>query len=277
MMDYHPNPAMEMIKNKIEEIKQEALDLQVGDTKQVNCIFCNSTKPKLSISRITEGILYNCWRPNCTGRGFISSLPSSLYNTPKIKAFNAKPFNYETHNLTEEMLDFLWTKYYLSKGTLELNGIKQIKDRNGILIPLFNSNGFQYGNTTKFFDGNTKAMHYLEEAQTCMLHYPVSAYNTPWAILVEDVLSAIRITNSYHLCDGIALLGTDVNNDKVINIRSAGYTRITVALDHDATNKALGLKRKYGSFFKIFVVAPLQKDPKEMSSKELVKVLDFYG
>ena len=61
-----------------DKIKLLAIGLPVGCSIQEICPVCNGGMNKdksLSITRTTEGLLYNCFRAKCSGcRGFVSSL-----------------------------------------------------------------------------------------------------------------------------------------------------------------------------------------------------------
>jgi hypothetical protein len=155
----------------------------------------------------------------------------------------------------------LWDLYGLESKTLTMNGVKKIFGKKGFVFPLFNGAGYCYGNTTKYYDSDFKACHYLE-TDTPKLHYPLLIKGCPTAVLVEDVLSAMRI-NQDTVYQGVALLGTDLNDEKVADLLKYGYSNVIIALDPDAHAKGIGYAKKYGLFFRSCKAVCLPHDPKD--------------
>lgn len=258
------------MKSQYEEaIKLEALSLDYGDTLNTTCPVCDvrTSKTHLSVSRMATGILYHCYRDSCGIKGFVESLPSNLSRDKTTKSFTPRKFTKPVENITTQMRNKLKIKYDLSYEEIHYNGIKSIKDRDGILLPLYNWMGYNYGHTTKYFDG-LKTIHYLE-SETSKLHFPHRnsfVKDDDTIVLVEDVISAIRCARHAH---SASLLGTNLTSAMVEDIIKAEYINVIIALDPDATTKAMKLKNKYGLFFKSFRAAPLSADPKDMNDTQL--------
>lgn len=266
---------MKATHKELSYIKQEALTMEVGDTKQVHCCFCEDREPKLSITRKETGLIYNCWRIKCPAKGFIPTMPTSLW-TPESKKKKKEPkfFLHDTTNLSLRLVAKLARKYHLNAAMLFKNNVKEIVDRDGILIPLRNISGYEFGHTTKYFDKKgLKAVHYIETYEV-MVHYPLPFLPVHNAVLVEDCLSAMRINQLNAGWQGIALLGTHMSDDMVKAIATQ-YPSVKIALDNDATSKALGMKRKYGFFFESCEVIPMEEDPKALDHYDLRKVLNI--
>ncbi len=257
----------------LDYIKMEALSLPEGETTTVTCCFCGKDK-KLSITRKEDGIVYNCWSASCSGKGFIGSYGATHADRVK-PIFKPSKYPLATELLTEEMYDHLADTYGLNGRTLRINGIRQAKWINELLIPLFDRIGARYGQTTKNLDRrHKKSIHYIERPEP-MLHY--TNFNLPstcqGVVLVEDCLSAMRVTQLDKGWRGVALLGTILNRDKVRNLKKGGNNDIIIALDPDATNAAWKLQRKYGLFFDTCKVAVMSADPKDSSDNVLEKEL----
>jgi hypothetical protein len=166
-------------------------------------------------------------------------------------------------------------------------------------MPLRDRKGWLFGHTTKdmssreFSEGKTKAKHYIKNVRP-MLHYADASYmntinkykeitseRSVKAVLVEDVISATKIAHlpiflsrSSRKYAGIALLGTDLNTEKVKDILAAGYNKVIIALDPDATSKAFKLQKEYGLFFSSLEVRVLPEDPKDMPYAKLETLLN---
>jgi DNA primase len=102
---------------------------------------------------------------------------------------------------------------------------------------------------------------YVESAR-----YPWLAWYTSPIIgknvIVEDQLSAIRLVSTTG-GRAIALLGTDLNQEKVSEI-AKHCKEVTLALDKDATAKAFKLASLWGNAFEKFTVVRLEQDIKDM-------------
>ena len=268
--------------SELNYIKQEALSLAVGDEEKVFCPFCDNRKPwapSLKITRIPEGILYHCYRAVCSGQGFIGTLPSNLLKESAaqstVKLFKPRPYKKDTTEILYAMYEYILKNYCITKTELKRNGILQTggTDEVGLVMPLFNRMGYEFGHTTKIIHANgtqLKAIHYLT-TDTCKLHYAVgSNCDGATVILVEDVLSAIRVSE---FRQGVALLGTHLNDAMVKDLLIAGFKNVIVALDPDAISKATTMRQKYSLFFNTFSVVALPDDPKDLSRTRLQKEL----
>ena len=257
-------------------ISNEALGLDVGESSMVYCPVCDNAppyKPSLSITRLTEGILFNCFRAVCGTHGFVPSMPSDLIKVAKQKEhkFKQKVFTHPTIDLDDDWLEWLHTTYGIEPEEVAANQIKLTLHTKGLVMPLFNVQGYQYGCTTKYFDEQTKAVHYLE-TETSKLAFINPRKHGTTVILVEDMLSAIRV-HRFH--QGVALLGTHLNAQQVQDLLKAGHKRVIMALDPDAIAKAVKLRQMYGLFFDEFVIRSLSDDPKNLSHEKLKEELEI--
>lgn len=84
-------------------------------------------------------------------------------------------------------------------------------------------------------------------------------------IIVEDQLSAIR-ASAY--LNSVALLGTNLNEERALEIRAANNSPVYLALDLDAIASAVKYVVKYRSVLPMQLVR-LSKDIKDHSVKEL--------
>ena len=89
-------------------------------------------------------------------------------------------------------------------------------------------------------------------------------------IILEDCASACSICN---ILSGIALLGTSLPDSYIPTLRT--YDRLVVALDKDATKKALSLVRSLQAIRPTSLVI-LDKDVKDMSNDERKRTFERY-
>jgi len=85
-------------------------------------------------------------------------------------------------------------------------------------------------------------------------------------VIVEDCASATRIG---HLVTGIALLGTHLFEGALSFLKD--YDKITIALDHDATAKAVGMLGDVQWQVEDVSMVVLEKDLKNILNDEDVK------
>ena len=88
-------------------------------------------------------------------------------------------------------------------------------------------------------------------------------------IIVEDQLSAIRASDYY---DSVALLGTNLNDERVAEINEQGYNRVYLALDKDAFSLAVNYVRDLRSKLPLLLLR-LDKDIKNHSEQELDELM----
>jgi hypothetical protein len=136
---------------------------------------------------------------------------------------------------------------------------------------VLNQHGFQCeGAIGRAFNGETKpkwrkyglARHPILVPHKGSVYEPVLQDK---AILVEDPFSACAVSA---VVDGIALLGTHVTHDYIEYLKK--WPDLTVALDKDASLKALELSKKLGCKVKI-----LERDLKYEDNGNIKKILEL--
>jgi hypothetical protein len=140
-----------------------------------------------------------------------------------------------------------------------------VDDETGDLVfPLFTVEGYDAGHMLRRLDGRKPKTltFWSEDVPNC--HFPRREALTSSCFVVEDIPSAIRASRYMSSC---ALLGTHLSEDIVATLARNFHT-IYLALDNDATKKAIGYKRKYSLSFGNFIVVPLSKDVKNMKEIE---------
>jgi len=84
-------------------------------------------------------------------------------------------------------------------------------------------------------------------------------------IIVEDQLSALRASP---YLTSVALLGTNLSEERVAEIKGAGHSPVFLALDNDAIASAVKFVVKYRSTLPMQLVR-LDKDIKDHNNEEL--------
>lgn len=89
-------------------------------------------------------------------------------------------------------------------------------------------------------------------------------------MLVEDQMSAIKLSPFIH---SAALLSTDLTTSKVDELKINSYQTIWLALDKDATLRALRMQMLYRNELPNLKVVALPRDVKNMNEEELNELL----
>lgn len=92
-------------------------------------------------------------------------------------------------------------------------------------------------------------------------------------LLVEDVVSAMRAAD---FIPAVALLGCNLSLEKLMEILKV-TDDIYLALDRDATGKALAFQRMYSFVAPEMKVIPLDYDLKNLADKQIEEKLRLYG
>jgi hypothetical protein len=263
-----------------ENIKLLALELEEGQSVTCLCPKCrggSTGEEKLSITRTSAGLLYNCYRASCKFKGFVSSLPGSLLPEPNNKKHKKPhPFTRPLIPLPEDMVLYLMQKYNLTEKDIANNGLAYDVDYDRLYLPIYNSLGYEIGGCAKKLGfkqhGNSqgsKNIIYYNDPDIQLLHFATKASELNTIIVVEDQLSAIRVSKYGR---GVALLGTNWNDTTTVTLQKE-TRNIILALDADTWDKAvplpIAIARKYSLFFDTFKLVKVNKDPKDSTEEEL--------
>jgi hypothetical protein len=255
--------------SEIDYIKAEALGIEEGATQAVYCPFCDNEKPyapSLSVTRTEEGIVYNCYRAVCSGRGFLGSMPyggaEKAVEKPK-----TNPWRGETFMLSEVWSAVIESRYNLRP---EHVGRWRMGGANNLIMPMVTHEGKVWGVNSKILLGpvGKKSMNYISVPYDAGMHWATPVRKCDTAIVVEDIISATRCCQDLGEIHSVALLGTVFNDTTVKCLMARGIKHVIIALDPDALSKAVWIVNKYRVFFNTLRILSLSKDPKDLTTSE---------
>ena len=257
-----------------EVVESLSSQLEEGETKNIRCPFCErdwqrqnrpihwSPRVSMSVTREGHSLLYNCFRASCTsGRGAVLLLDSlhkhRLKEETKAESrFTPRPYRYRTTALTEHTV--------LTPEELANQHVRWAVDRKTIVYPIFDIYGREVGVVDRSDTRKPKAITYWFN-DVPKIHLPLSSHaGADTIIVVEDTPSAI-VAERY--MRSAALLGTHIS-DRVGELLRNNFRHMYLALDADATTKAIKLVRKYEVFFDSLRPVVISKDIKDMSKEE---------
>lgn len=250
---------------------EDLVDLHIGETDyKTKCPKCGVGGGSFSVTRIREGLLYNCFRNSCGNKGFVPLLVSFIPQKEKPIKESRLPVM-ELRNLNEDEQNFFIKKF-------EFNPIYEFKwcsNLDGVFIPIqFNDVNIGYC-IRKYkelckeptFGSGQKVLYYKINTSLPNCHY-INIPKSQHVIIVEDVISCIKISKLGY--SSIALLGTHFKEELLPYLKNK---KIVLWLDNDALAKAVAIGNKYKLFVKDLRVKYTIKDPKDIEMTDLIDEL----
>lgn len=273
------------------EIELEGVGLDIGESiGDIECPFCgggSSGERKFSITRIDTGLLFNCYRASCPdGRGFIPTRGDLLHGPKPATASKWKgPYRGEFRRLRRQDYEYFSKRFDLSAAYLDFVGLDEsdhyvleVKTMDGFVRGYVVRRGCWSGNPPcirRLEKEGPKSRAYTNNPDDVLLswHNPhvKDAHWTGRIVVVEDQISAAKVAQAGYT--GVALTGSYIGEEKVIELARAKPTKLVIALDADATGEAFKAARKWGLAFPAIQVLPLQQDIKDMRRTDVEELL----
>ena len=249
------------------DIILESANLSEGDTIRIVCPVCSggvSGERSLSITKDTEGIVWQCFRAKCGETGATRS--GATFSKAPVKP-DRKVWEGVCHPLPDKVAETIERRWRITKPpnwwwTTDFGGRVAMSVRS----PSDQHRGWllrSLGSTAR-----TKALTYINEGEEALSWYKTQPNRG--TILVEDIPSAIRASL---YVNSVALLGTGIGLPRALEIAQAGPPPIVVALDQDAIHLSFKWARKYSLLWGDVVVLPLKHDLKDMTEEDLACLL----
>ena len=253
-----------MLQNFLKE-----LNLKTSESVRIDCPICFNKNTFSAVNNGTQTI-YNCFHADCSIKGRTRSpLSKRLFQElekqkePEIfyyrhhwekkvnkykYAFNKDFMNYVEHyNLQNYLEDIIRYDRHLHRAVFLVHREDTLIDAVGRdLYKTKRIKWYRYGNSG----------------------YPFIHGKGDTAIIVEDVVSALKLSK---FCVGIALLGTNLLQSHIDVIKK--YKKIGIALDKDATKKALKLVDSLSLNMNVKFLL-LEDDIKEMLDEDVEKLVN---
>lgn len=254
-----------------QEIAELNLISHEGVQSSARCPECGHYN--FSVTKKNGKLLWNCFRVGCGISGaVVASYTRAVQEVPEPIA---RPFTGFLTPLTEAMATAIACKFNLPFETV-MREISYTDTRYAVKLrgPKGEVRGVVLRRPwagTEIIDkpvGGPKSITFKDDPLSPNLswYYPENQVLST-CVLVEDQISAMRIANETPYT-GVALLGTSLNEEKVMEIQRK-VNNVIIALDSDATGHSFDLARKWGKAFWSCKVAILNKDIKNMTKEEV--------
>lgn len=261
--------------------------LQEGEqTRDLLCPNCSGGLGKeksFSIRKEKGDIKFRCWRASCGIRGFLPFNGSIFQDSRSIPELESKDHVYARHfqgsltRLNEEGYAFFKEKFDLEEADLAQGEVRYVPDSNRYSFPVYGPEYMMRGTSLRTFEDNTnfpKWDHYPVRRDINWIGWhirPCNTHNQQRLAVVEDPISSLKVSRHF-MCT--YLNGTSMNMDKMLEIMRVGRQRgVTIALDKDATAKAIDILREWRFFLGAQAICvPIDKDLKYASDKEIKEI-----
>jgi len=238
----------------------ESLGLHDGESRRMNCPSCGH-KNTFSATNTNGELMWNCFHADCAVKGRTDR---------RITRVNAQSILSKNTQSTEQTVPFekprCWSRQISQKGwdyveSVHTSGryddiyydvrhkrlVYAIRDNDGKLVD--GAGRTLIGARPKWYRyGNYRGGFRIGTSDT--------------AFVVEDIPSAISISD---WCTGYALLGTSLRDEHIADLTK--FRRVIVALDKDATDKALTYMRSLNTLVPTGILM-LDKDLKSLGDEE---------
>ena len=231
-----------------------------------------------SLSVTCEGgqLKFLCHRASCDFRGVLTingrALVPATDERPERKPIGPGYAAIRKGPLPEAAKEFLWSRYgltddHINRGLLQWTTAYSPEGKGRVLMPVRDCDGHVYGHTVRKIDDQRgkKSLTFVGNSSGAWYHCPGSRD----VILVEDQISAIR-ASSY--LNAVALLGTNITDKALRDIKESEFNRVFLCLDADALPRAIELVQKHKADVKLHLLQ-LNWDIKDMTEKDLVQFL----
>lgn len=223
----------------------------------------------LSVSRDGDTLLWVCHRASCGFSGRSGSRRSMGMGggtkVPTCRGTVGRTYVRGQAQLPTDLVALLKRKYYLNNKQLVTLGWAEELER--VVLPVRDWQGELLGSVLRSESGvQPKAKSHTEEdAVACYVNYSSSD-----CIIVEDCYSALRASE---YMNAVALLGTNLNDSRVRNIKQQGFKNVYLALDADVYDKVIRYVQQYRSLLRMIPVK-LECDLKNHSVEELKEFMN---
>lgn len=220
----------------------------------------------LSVARRENSLVWNCHRDSCgfsgreNGRGAYGQTATSQVSCRGLVGRQAVR---ESTGLKQEVALYLAENYGLGHpAIIQRSGLAWSDEENRLVLPVYNAAGECTGAVLRSLSGaQPKALTHTEEL--AMAWY--TKRGSSQLIIVEDQLSAIRASE---YMNAVALLGTNLNEQRAYEIYKQQYDQNYIALDADAIKQQTKLVMQHRGMLRLIPLI-LKKDIKNHSQQEL--------
>jgi ribosomal protein L37AE/L43A len=256
----------------------ESLPLYLNVTERYNCPSCGNYNT-LAVTKKVGGTIWFCFHNSCKTQGKVGGTLTAANISELLEPEN---LTFKLFSPNSSWFDPLQVEYILNRhGIMDVYKERRIhagwdgeKERYVFMVW---RNDICAGAIGRSYKQQPKWLIYGMKQYKLPLVVPkYGTYYSPYyqkgeskiGVVVEDALSAAAVS---HVFDGIAILGTHIPEHYIPIL--AAYDELYIALDEDATDKAVEYQQMLNVFTPTKLVM-LEKDLKDMTKEQIKEKLD---
>jgi hypothetical protein len=242
------------------------LDLVEGQTYRGNCPKCGG-RNTFTASRKLGKIVWNCYKASCGFSGAQQKMRSISAIKEALKKTIYKP-QLEEFVLPDTFIDSLLmehTDYLCSVNATQAEVKLDVRENRVVFIIRDPDTGKIVGAVGRAMQKQMLPKWRRYDRQSDLLYFSGTG---SVGVLVEDCPSACAVANAGYT--GIALLGTSLHDGHIPKLLH--FDRLIVALDKDASRKAITLKKRLDDYIPT-TVSFLQDDLKRFLPQDIQVIL----
>lgn len=271
--------------NAFTQLRHFASTVDTGTTERTDCPWCGgglSREKGFAVTRTSEAeALYKCHRASCGRSGRLAVWGFRLFeesdtNPEDGKSFTPRVHSRDTHQLGEEWLTELSSLYEIRKEDSDWAEWRVEANSGNLVCPVRSPIGLARGVEVR----RSKIQVPIVPSPKTQ---PYRVLDEPWmgwyrrtgidivrpVILVEDAISALKVSRHFQVG---CLHGSHITLEMLLEALSipGGSQELILALDKDATSKALKFIVEWRFLAPNFRAVPLDKDLKYVSDTEIL-------
>ena len=249
-------------------------DILSGETKRGNCPKCHRHNT-FTLSRTGNTIKWNCYSASCNYSGVKNNTSMSLEDikfnhqqqrnktkgTQNVRTTDVNRLGYSS--ICSDFLD----KYCINNIDIPVL-YDPLERRVAFMIQKDGENVDAIGRALDVWR-KPKWKRYSDVDSAIIV--PFDAPPKSNLIIVEDIISAWKAVTYLDNTDAMPLLGTSLSTNNLNKIWNT-YNSVTIALDKDATDKAINMSRRIFVGVDTCRVVALELDIKDMTVEEIQNV-----
>jgi len=251
-------------------------DIRSGETKRGDCPKCRRHNT-FTLSREGSTTMWNCYSASCNYHGVKVNSEITIedlqHNFKHQRHNTGRKVIHERDSINSRLAYSPICSNFLEKYCININEVPVLYDalekRVAFLIQHRGETVDAIGRALDVWR-KPKWKRYGEREDAIVV--PFDAPPKTNLIIVEDIISAWKVVTYLDDTDAMPLLGTSLSTNNLNKIWNT-YNSVTIALDKDATDKAISMSRRiFVGVDKCKVVA-LELDIKDMAIEEIQKCL----
>lgn len=240
----------------------QTIKIKEGDRRIIACPFCGGVK-KLSISKIDNNIMWNCFRASCDAKGIFAGKPSAEHIVNYLNGIiKNKPVGKPIPEITTSVENNPEAIAYL----------KSVNSYEAYMDNLIKIRFAPAENRVLFYYGNGAVGRLLSGYQSKWVSYGyirtgVLVGHGSNVVMVEDIPSACSVSRLPNYT-GLALLGTKIPPNIIKTLKL--YKKRFLILDKDAALNSINEVRRCGYDIQVRLT---NRDLKLLNTLEIQTVL----